>query len=147
MLERMLGEEDYFALQPPKTTGTDYFSPTWLNNFLPDEYDATDVQATLVELTAVTIADAISSLEPGPPSSCYICGGGAHNHYLLERLGRALPNCNIKTTADLGMNPDYVEAIAFAWLARERLHLRSGNLVEVTEASKPAILGGIYAAD
>jgi anhydro-N-acetylmuramic acid kinase len=147
MLERMLGEEDYFALQPPKTTGTDYFSPTWLNNFLPDEYDATDVQATLVELTAITIAEAISSLEPGPPSSCYICGGGAHNHYLLERLDRALPDCNIKTTAALGMNPDYVEAIAFAWLARERLHLRSGNLVEVTEASKPAILGGIYAAD
>jgi len=147
MLERMLGEEDYFALQPPKSTGTDYFDPTWLNHFLPDEYDATDVQTTLVELTVVTIADAISSLQPGPPSSCYICGGGAHNHYLLERLGRALPDCNIKTTAALGMNPDYVEAIAFAWLARERLHLRSGNLVEVTEASKPAILGGIYAAD
>jgi len=147
MLERMLDEEDYFTSKPPKSTGTDYFNSTWLEHFLPAEYDAADVQTTLVELTAVTIADAISRLQPEPPSSCYICGGGAHNHYLLERLGRALPACNIKTTDDLGMNPDFVEAIAFAWLARERLQLRSGNLPEVTRASKSTILGGIYAAD
>ena len=147
MLRRMLDEESYFAALPPMSTGTDYFDPAWLTRFLPTEYVASDVQATLVELTAQSIANAITRLLPGLPSSCYICGGGAHNRYLLDRLGLALPDCDVKTTDALGTNPDFVEAIAFAWLARERLQMRSGNLPAVTEARKPAVLGGIYSAD
>ena len=147
MLRRMLDEESYFAAKPPMSTGTDYFDPAWLTRFLPTDYTARDVQATLVELTALSIANAISHLLPGLPSICYVCGGGAHNRYLLERLDQALPDCEVKTTDALDTNPDFVEAIAFAWLARERMHMRSGNLPAVTEARKPAVLGGIYSAN
>jgi anhydro-N-acetylmuramic acid kinase len=102
------------------------------------------VQATLVELSAVTISNAIASL-PALPARCFVCGGGAHNEYLLERLSQVL-SCEIKTTGPLGTNPDYVEAIGFAWLARERLAMRTGNLAEVTQANKATVLGAIYSA-
>ncbi len=145
LLEHMLANEPYFEMKTPKSTGTEYFSPGWLKGYLDAGLDAADVQATLVELTARTIAGEISRL-PSLPGNCYICGGGAHNHYLLERLGRALPNCSIKTTAALGLDADFVEAAAFAWLARERINMRPGNIPEVTQARNDAILGGIYAA-
>ena len=77
----------------------------------------------------------------------YICGGGAHNLYLLERLQLALPECGLATTAALGLDPDFVEASAFAWLARERMQMRPGNIPEVTKARREAILGGVYAGD
>lgn len=145
LLRRMLDEESYFQSTPPKSTGTEYFNPAWLTRYLSPDYAARDVQASLLELSAVTVANAISSL-PGRPTACFICGGGAHNLYLLERLSYNLPGCNIKTSDHLGSNPDFVEAMAFAWLARERMNMRSANLMEVTQARKTAILGGIYAA-
>lgn len=145
MLNQMLTSEPYFVLSAPKSTGTEYFNPNWLAPFLRDDYAAEDVQATLVELTAVTLAEAIRGL-PAMPANCYVCGGGAHNTYLLERIGRTMPECGVQTTAALGLDPDYVEAMAFAWLARERINLRTGSLADVTHARRAAILGGVYSA-
>jgi anhydro-N-acetylmuramic acid kinase len=105
-----------------------------------------DIQATLVELTVTTISTALQAL-PSKVENCYLCGGGAHNHYLVERLALALPECAVITTAALGFDPDFVEAGAFAWLARERINLRAGNVPEVTHARQASILGAIYAAD
>jgi anhydro-N-acetylmuramic acid kinase len=145
LLENMISGEDYFHLASPKSTGTEYFNSDWLSSFLKNEYAAIDVQATLVELTATTIAAALSAL-PALPANCFVCGGGAHNLYLLDRLSSILPDCGIATTAALGLDPDYVEAVAFAWLARERINLRSGNIPDVTRAKQAGILGGIYMA-
>jgi len=145
LLESMLAGEDYFRLQAPKSTGTEYFNSNWLTGFLSDDFAANDVQATLVELTVNTIANALSGL-PGQ-ANCFVCGGGANNQYLLERLALSLPHCGVATTNALGLDPDFVEAVAFAWLARERINLRSGNIPEVTRARRATILGGVYAAD
>jgi anhydro-N-acetylmuramic acid kinase len=146
LLQRMLTGESYFQLDPPKSTGTEYFNPSWLHAYVDGLADSVAIQATLVELTAITIADAIRKL-PALPRSAFLCGGGARNQYLLERLRLALPECELSTTAALGMDPDFVEASAFAWLARERINLRAGNIPEVTRARHGSILGGVYAAD
>jgi anhydro-N-acetylmuramic acid kinase len=143
LLEKMISTEDYFRLDPPKSTGTEFFNSNWLLKFIDEKYKANDVQATLVELTAVTIANAVSQL-PQRLDSIYVCGGGAHNHYLLERLEANLAQGKLATTEALGLDPDFVEAAAFAWLARERINLRTGNIPEVTQAQHAAILGGIY---
>jgi len=146
LLNQMLTSEPYFVLIAPKSTGTEYFNPNWLAPFLRDDYAAEDVQATLVELTAITLDEAIRGL-PALPVNCYICGGGAHNRYLLERIALTLPECGVQTTAALGLDPDHVEAIAFAWLARERINLRGGNIPAVTRAQRTTILGGVYRAE
>ena len=145
LLEQMISTEDYFNLDPPKSTGTGYFSPTWLSQFLDHAFDPGDVQATLVELTAQTIASAISRL-PQHPQSVFVCGGGACNQYLLDRLAANSPDCNLATTEALGLHPDFVEASAFAWLARARINMQAGNIPEVTRAGHAAILGGVYLA-
>ena len=146
LLERMLSEEGYFSDLPPKSTGTEYFGPSWLNQWLDPTASAADIQATLLELTASTIGTAVARL-PAPVKNCYVCGGGAHNSYLLERLAAILPDVGMQTSSALGIDPDFVEASAFAWLARARLHQQPGNLTEVTAASRPAVLGGIYHAN
>jgi anhydro-N-acetylmuramic acid kinase len=143
LLDSMLGEELYFQQLPPKSTGTEYFNPKWLLPYLTEAFDAVDVQATLVDLTTRTIANAIRNLPITPPE-CYICGGGVHNSYLVSRLEQLLPACQIGSTEDLGLDPDYVEAVAFAWLARQSINRQSGNLPSVTKASSATILGGIY---
>ncbi len=146
LLQNMISAEDYFSTGAPKSTGTEHFSPAWLTRFLDGEPDARDIQATLVELTVATIADSIGGL-PTPPAGCFVCGGGARNAYMLERLQRLLADCRVETTDRLGMDPDFVEAAAFAWLARERIELRNGNIPEVTQARRATLLGGVYAAD
>jgi anhydro-N-acetylmuramic acid kinase len=150
LLKRMMESEPYFQQATPKSTGTEYFNPNWLLAFLDGTtkkaISPADIQATLVELTVTTISAALQAL-PSRPGSCYLCGGGAHNHYLVERLALALPECTVITTAALGFDPDFVEAGAFAWLARERINLRAGNLPAVTQARQESILGAIYAAD
>jgi anhydro-N-acetylmuramic acid kinase len=145
LLEDMIAGEDYFRLKAPKSTGTEHFSPHWLTACLSDEFTANDVQATLVELTVITITNALSDLPD--LTNCFVCGGGARNQYLLERLALHLPQCGVATTSVLGLDPDFVEAVAFAWLARERINLRNGNLPSVTRAQRGTILGGVYAAD
>ena len=146
LLTSLVADEPYFSAPPPKTTGTEHFNLEWLQPSLKDSYATADVQATLAEVTATTLAQAAAWL-PATPDSWFVCGGGAHNRYLLERLASALPESSIETTAALGLDPDYVEAVAFAWLARERLQGRPGNLTDVTRASRPAILGALYAPD
>ena len=137
--------EPYFAQRPPKSCGRDLFNAAWLERFPLQHSAAQDIQATLAELSARSIADAVRQycLQA---DELYVCGGGAHNLDLLERLRRCLPQCRIDTTAALGTDPDWVEAIAFAWLARQTLAGRPANLPAVTGARGERVLGAIYPA-
>ena len=145
LLTAMLGEP-YFFRAAPKSTGRDIFNLEWLNNCWPtvSALSAVDVQATLLELTAVTIADAVREASP-VPDQVLICGGGVHNITLLQRLNSLLSGQQVLSTRDVGLDPDWVEAMAFAWLARQTLHHQAGNLPAVTGARQPVILGGVYA--
>lgn len=144
LIER-LKQDAYFQASPPKSTGKEYFSPDWLVEKLADShYRPEDVQASLCYLTAVTIAEAIQQHAP-QTQRALICGGGAHNRSLLQWLSQLLP-CPVETTARYGIHPDHVEAMAFAWLARQTLTQQPGNLKEVTGASHDVVLGGIYPA-
>lgn len=102
-----------------------------------------DVQATLLELTAVSIADAIQQTKPDP-QQILVCGGGVHNNTLLQRLKELLQDQQVFSTTQVGLDPDWVEAMAFAWLAKQTLAHQAGNLPAVTGARHAVILGGIY---
>jgi anhydro-N-acetylmuramic acid kinase len=102
-----------------------------------------DVQATLLALTADTIAGAVRRYCAGA-RAVFVCGGGAYNRALLARLAALLPGRRVGTTAALGVEPEHVEALAFAWLARQALKGRPGNLPAVTGARGPRVLGAIY---
>lgn len=132
----------------PKSSGREDFHLDWLlaqltasGPALADE----DVQATLLEFTASTVAGAIGGLGLGG-GELLLCGGGAHNASLRHRLAALLPDWTLASTADHGLAPDWVEATAFAWLARRTLLGHAGNLPAVTGAAGPRILGGIYRA-
>jgi len=145
LLARMLADP-YFEQSPPKSTGTDYFSPRWLSEAIGTATIAShDIQATALELTARTIAASVRSYCQPTPQRAIICGGGVHNRHLMTALSAHMP-CRVEGTQTLGMDPDWVEAIAFAWLAKQTLHGRSGNLPSVTGARGPRILGAVYAA-
>jgi anhydro-N-acetylmuramic acid kinase len=142
----LLLADPYFDAAPPKSTGTDYFSPDWLNRALAQldaEPAPQDIQATLAELTAATIAAALHD-SVVQADQLAACGGGAHNADLIARLRRRLPDLTIESTSPWGIAPDWVEATAFAWLARERLAGRSSSLPTVTGARTGASLGGVY---
>lgn len=144
-LLRHLLQDPYFALPAPKSTGTDYFSPAWLERHLSAHaYNAAEVQATLVALTAQTVADAIAAQASGC-DRLLVCGGGVHNPAVMTALRERLP-CTVESTASVDVEPDWVEAMAFAWLARQALEGRPGNLAAVTGAGGPRILGAIYPA-
>jgi anhydro-N-acetylmuramic acid kinase len=134
--------DPYFALPPPKSSGREVFNLEWLDARLPVGLDPADVQATLLQLTARSIADA---LRPHAVRELYACGGGVHNIALMAALRTTLPRVKVDTTATLGLDPDFVEAVGFAWLARSRLENLPGNLPSVTGACGPRILGGVYA--
>lgn len=143
LLEQMLADT-YFQRPAPKSTGREYFHEDWLQQHLSRRNAApADVQATLLELTARTIADALASCGP-LPAALHVCGGGAHNGLLLERLQSLLGDCRVSTTAQLGVDPDWMEAMAFAWLAWRCQQRLSGNLPAVTGARGERILGAIY---
>jgi len=144
LLERMLAEP-FFALPPPKSSGRDLFNMGWLNELLTGDESAADVQATLLELTCLSIAHAIQKECKGA-QAIYLCGGGAHNLTLLKRLDALMPDCGVQTSDTLGVDGDYLEAIAFAWLARQTLQGQPANLPAVTGAKHPCILGAIYPA-
>jgi len=142
-LEQIL-QDDYFTQAPPKSTGTQYFSAKWLNEQLfHTQSPAADIQATLAEFTAITISDAIKRWGNNT-EEVVICGGGVHNNHLLERLSFHLPTAPVSSSAKYGLDPDWVEAIAFAWLAKQTIDHRPGNAPSVTGSSGPRILGGIY---
>ncbi|WP_432720338.1 anhydro-N-acetylmuramic acid kinase [Jeongeupia wiesaeckerbachi] len=138
--------EPYLAQPAPKSTGRDLFHADWLNAQLASRNDnPADVMATLTAYTARTIADAIQRTAAGA-DDVFICGGGAHNPTLLSMLGALLPGITIASTAELGVDPDWVEAIAFAWLAQRCLSGQSGNVPAVTGAAGPRVLGAIWPA-
>src|SRR6266571_2763219 len=144
LLKRLLADP-YFHRSPPKSTGREHFSFDWLRRFSVGKHGAEDVQATLAELTACSVARAIAKYCPGA-EEVYLCGGGVRNHDLVMRITRELPGMKIASTERLGIHPDWVEAMAFAWLAQRALKGKTGNLPEVTGAKKPRVLGAIYAA-
>lgn len=145
MLTRML-EDPYFELPPPKSSGREYFNPEWLQNFLPSSHmDPLDILATLTHLTAHSIAGAVRRFAP-QTERVLVCGGGVHNNFLMKLLAELLSPCRVGSTGEEGLNPDFVEAIAFAWLAKQTMERKPGNLPSVTGANKPVILGGIYYA-
>jgi len=137
--------EDYFKLKAPKSTGKELFNLDWIKNKLVDFPNILnkDIQATITELTAKSIAEAIHLFATNT-EAIYICGGGAFNSYLRERLSHYLPKMKISTTSDLGIPEQLVEAVAFAWLAHQRVNGLPGNLPSVTGADKSAILGCVY---
>ncbi|MGH8398861.1 MAG: anhydro-N-acetylmuramic acid kinase [Gammaproteobacteria bacterium] len=144
VLLRALLADNYFQRPPPKSTGREYFSQYWLGMAFRDrKLSAADVMATLCELTARSIADAVSHQSP-PVNRVLLCGGGVHNTHLVKRLKALLPGCDLSITNEFGIAPDWVEAMAFAWLARETLARRPGNLPAVTGARSAAVLGAIY---
>ncbi len=140
----VLHDDAYFQLPPPKSTGKEYFCADWLERKLIgfSGVKPVDVQATLVQLTADSISNAIRRYAPQTELSL-VCGGGAYNHGLMTALGQNLDGA-VATTAGLGIAADHVEAMAFAWLARQTLHQSAGNICSVTGATAPVILGGIY---
>ncbi|MCR8924401.1 anhydro-N-acetylmuramic acid kinase [Dasania sp. GY-MA-18] len=137
-------QDPYFALPAPKSTGREYFNSYWLEQQLDQRSDKpADVQATLLQLTANTIAQAIQALGY-PINEVYIGGGGAHNLALMQALKLALTPYSVHSTGALGIAPDWVEAAAFAWLAQQTLNSRSGNIPAATGANSACILGAIY---
>ncbi len=146
LLQRLL-QVAYFELPPPKSTGRDLFHLEWLTHQLQDFADvsAVDVQATLAQLSAISIAAAIKKVAPDC-SAVYVCGGGAYNAHLMQALAHALTGIAVASTAELGIAPQHVEAIAFAWLAWRFDQRLPGNLSEVTGARGPRILGALYPA-
>lgn len=138
--------DPWFAIPPPKSTGRDQFHLDWLDASLGDrKRSVADVQATLCELSANTIADSLRATAPDT-RRMLVCGGGVHNPVLMDRLAQRLPGMEVTSTASVGLDPDFVEAAGFAWLARETLAGRPGNRVEVTGATGLRILGAIYPA-
>lgn len=144
LLSRLL-MHPFFAKLPPKSTGRDEFHLSWLNKTLADYPNLLpkDIQATITELTAVSIADAITNQDI---SRVYLCGGGALNQYLLSRIASRLPSVEVKTTQTLGINPQLIEPCLMAWLARHTVNKQPIDLSEITGSSKPAMLGGVYYA-
>lgn len=145
LLARLL-VDPWFALPPPKSTGRDQFHLAWVQTQLTDaSIKAADVQATLLELSAATVADALLATQPDT-RRVLVCGGGVHNPRLLECIRARLPGIIVESTAAHGLDPDFVEAMGFAWLARETLAGRPGNLPGVTGAKGLRVLGAIYPA-
>ncbi|MBS0227824.1 MAG: anhydro-N-acetylmuramic acid kinase [Proteobacteria bacterium] len=144
LLARLLGEP-WFDLPPPKSTGRDQFHLEWVEAALTGAEAPADIQATLLALTARSVADALARTQPDT-RRVIVCGGGVHNPVLLAALAEAMPEAVVESSAVHGLNPDFVEAMAFAWLAREHLAGRPGNLPTVTGAAGPRVLGALYPA-
>jgi anhydro-N-acetylmuramic acid kinase len=145
LLDAML-TDSYFALPPPKSTGREHFHLNWLATHPRlTAVSVADVQATLLELTARSVAAAITQHAP-TVEDVLVCGGGTHNGAMMRRLGELLAPRAVCSIAEVGIDPDFIEASAFAWLARQRLLGLPGNLPAVTGAQGPRVLGAIYSA-
>lgn len=139
-------DDPYFKLAPPKSTGREHFNRDWLDNFSEIKNESPeDVQATLCALTVETIALDIE--RTGSKQEIIVCGGGAYNNHLMTQLSERLSEHAVKSSTELGIEPDWVEAIAFAWLARQTRNHLPGNLPAVTGARHEAVLGAIYPAN
>ena len=133
----------YFSRPLPKSTGLEEFNLDWLNAYLSGDERPEDIQATLVELTAESISQSIKTNAPGT-DAIYLCGGGANNKCLVNRLDQRLSHLPLYTSDRIGLPPDWVEAVAFAWLAKERLERRPTNCPEVTGSSRELALGAVH---
>ncbi len=143
LLQRCL-DDTWFKLPPPKSTGRDQFNLDWVRSKLQGiDVSAEDVQATLTMLTAHVIADVLR-IEMQECERVSVCGGGSHNPVLMKHLQTLLPGICVDTTANHRLHPDYVEATAFAWLARAALAKRPSNLPAVTGAKDLRVLGVLY---
>jgi len=143
LLDKMMADE-YFAQDYPKSTGREKFNKVWLDNALrqaqgtlAEPVEAEDVQRTLVELTALSISNEVLRFNR---DLVLLCGGGAKNSFLVERIKALMPNVEVA----IAQNADMIEAMTFAWLAYKRLHKEEVNLKDVTGASDNAVLGGLY---
>ena len=143
-LEHML-QHPYFNKSGPRSTGKEMFNLKWLDSCLAGQNNRSpqDIQATLAELTAISIVNAIN-VSAIDIAEIYICGGGAHNSDLMRRLDQKLAPATLGSTALIGMHPDWVEAATFAWLASQTLSGMAGNAPAVTGARGSRVLGGIY---
>jgi anhydro-N-acetylmuramic acid kinase len=142
LLQELL-DEPYLRLAPPKSTGRELFNLPWLRKKLGlFSLQARDVQATLQQFTARSLAEAVRRHAPG--AALYICGGGAHNLGLLRSIAALIAPNQVASTAALGLDPDYVEAVAFAWFAKRTLEGLASSAASVTGAKGARILGGVY---
>lgn len=143
LLQSLL-DDSFFSLTYPKSIGREYFSLTWLEKHLTSQKPV-DVQATLAALTCESIINDISKVNDDY-KKIYLCGGGAHNLYIVNYLKSRLPHMEIAKTDALGLNCDYLEAMMFAWLASKTMHKLPLDLRNITGSSKPQILGAVYYA-
>jgi anhydro-N-acetylmuramic acid kinase len=146
LLARLLSDP-YFRRPPPKSTGRDLFDAAWLDAHLAGSaVGEQDVMATLTEFTARAAADALRA-HAAQTQAVYVCGGGAFNDHLMQRLAHHMPaHTRVRSTADAGVAPEQVEALAFAWLASAHVARRPGNVPSVTGAQGPRVLGALYPA-
>jgi anhydro-N-acetylmuramic acid kinase len=141
-----LMNDPYFGKTPPKSTGRDYFNLEWLDFYLSrleNHLEPADIQATLLVLSAKTIGDAIINYAPNTKETL-VCGGGVHNKVLMDEIKNSLPGQAVTSTENAGLDPDCIEAVTFAWLAKCRIQGKSGNLPSVTGAKNAVMLGAIY---
>ncbi len=136
-------KDAYFDLPAPKSIDKAYFSERWLAPYLLPDFEPHDVQATLIALTATTIARAIAA-KNASPACVVVCGGGVHNEALMDAIRIQLPGLSVVSTASLGVDPDFLEAMMFAWFAQNALNHVSLDLTRITGAKHPSILGAIY---
>ena len=145
LLEQML-EDPYFSRPPPKSTGREAFNLAWLQSMLARDgkpLAEADVQATLVELTAASIAQALRA-HPLPVARVLLCGGGSHNAHLVSRLEHALSGLPVECTDAHGIPSKWLEAMAFAWLAKQAVDGEPASLPSVTGARCEAVLGEVH---
>ena len=139
--------DPFFREQPPKSTGTDYFNLSWIKQNVSNcksIFSPEDIQATLTELTAQVIFKELKNLK-AQKKKIYICGGGIHNTFLINRLEGIIEN-NIFSTSLLGIDPDFLEASCFAWLAKQRLDRKKFDLTKITGSRGRVLLGGVWEA-
>ncbi|PFG45173.1 anhydro-N-acetylmuramic acid kinase [Vibrio sp. ES.051] len=138
-------QEPYLAMPAPKSTGRELFNIEWLHKQINDlDLPAEDIQRTLCEYTALTITNEVKQFAHGDSPQLLVCGGGARNPLLMQRLAKLLPQWYVATTVEKGVDSDYMEAMAFAWLAQRYIHSLPSNLPEVTGASHLASLGVLH---
>ena len=142
-LLNLLLDDPFFNQATPKSIGKEYFSLSWLEPHLKYYYKPEDVQATLAALTASPIAEALLNAE-NSVNQLYLCGGGAHNAQLKHLLTRYLPETTVRSVLDIGEDPDYLEAMMFAWLAAQTINLNPVDLRAITGSKEPAVLGALY---
>ncbi|WP_346832918.1 anhydro-N-acetylmuramic acid kinase [Pseudomonas abietaniphila] len=146
LLKSMLSDQ-FFQTKGPKSTGREVFNLGWVHHhmFQLPTLKPEDVQATLLEVTALSITESLQSAQ-AQTKELLVCGGGAHNKALMKRLAALLPNTKVSSTAEFGVDPDWVEAMAFAWLAHCALESVPANRPSVTGAKGLRVLGAIYPA-